>query len=691
MKILLITAVAIILGMSAIQAHRYGHQILVGADGGDDHDTYVEKPSSSGSQNGLGGSLRMGNNATISSAIGSKKRSSDHSDSAGISLGRVRRSVFGFFRRVILSSKKKLKHAMNSLQHKKDDNSAVSEVDSDMKISSTKALAVEEETHWISIPFLQILPPSSAHAAQIPVDEEVEPIDDHNSVVVVMLIANTVKKVVFTALQQLRKEIISLHLDYIATTIVVAEVVFDIYFLALILAIILFVMAGGYLSLPILRYVLCGISGYESSSIVSHTAVETGIFDIDIPNMLRSCNDPDEKYRGSQTPYPISTPSPDYIPFSSNSEKVLSSKEAMNVSGKSIKAFDSGLTGLLSQINATRSEAKEEYGDEEESGDKDEDETSQFFMYSGSPSGSSSTGMDAFPVVTPTALGMEGSASLDTASDDMQGNESEGGSSDTYSVEPRREMFEVETVFEALSTKSMNSMASTQVSPSSTPMRTSTTKTFSCVNPFDQNGVLVYLMSAAKAVPVGGKKSSIVRAKMSSIFMGSEQTVIAHTPHDLGLHSFPNYSENEVDSWCAVDLGSGRRLQPTQYCIRHGASSAGNALRNWELRGRERDSAEWDTLMIHNADCALSDEPLSVAIWDIPPVGASPHGDNADNSWNDVSSPPGLGSGRKQRHPVMKGYRYFLLHQTDVNSSGNNCLFIGGLELYGTLTEKGTR
>jgi hypothetical protein len=492
----------------------------------------------------------------------------------------------------------------------------------------------------------------------------------------------------------LRKEIISLHLDYIATTIVVAEVVFDIYFLALILAIILFVMAGGYLSLPILRYIKCGINGYEAASAVSHTAVETGLFDIDIPNMLRPYNDPDERYHGSHTPYPISTPTPDYIPFATTSEKVQSSRDALNVSGKSGKIFDSGLSGLLSQINSTRSEAKEAYGDdEEEGGDKDE-ETSQYFMYSGSPSGSSSAGLDAFPVVTPSLHVIEGSTSLYSASDDAQGNESEGGSStDTYSVEPRREMFEVETVFEALSTKSMDSMIiSTQVSPSSTPMRTSTSKTFSCVNPFDQNGVLVYLMSATKAVAVKGKKSSIVRAKMSSIFMGSEQTVIAHTPHDLGLHSFPNYSENEVDSWCAVDLGSGRRLQPTQYCIRHGASSTGNALRNWELRARERDSAEWDTLMVHTADCALSDEPLSVAIWDIPPPGAlSDHADTADNSWSNVNSPPGLGSGRKQQQPVIKGYRYFLLHQNDVNSSGNNCLFIGGLELYGTLTEKGTR
>ena len=32
------------------------------------------------------------------------------------------------------------------------------------------------------------------------------------------------------------------------------------------------------------------------------------------------------------------------------------------------------------------------------------------------------------------------------------------------------------------------------------------------------------------------------------------------------------------------------------------------------------------------------------------------------------------------------GFRYFLILQLGPNSSGNDCFFIGGMELYGTLT-----
>ena len=156
---------------------------------------------------------------------------------------------------------------------------------------------------------------------------------------------------------------------------------------------------------------------------------------------------------------------------------------------------------------------------------------------------------------------------------------------------------------------------------------------------------------------------------MSTVYMGCEDTVIAHSTHDLGLHSYPNYTHNEVNSWCAVDLGTGRRLKPTQYCIRHGTSSGGNALRSWELRAREKDTDKWDTLKVHDNDGELSDAPLSVALWDIEPTLARA----ADNGHSIINE---------------KGYRYFLLLQTNVNSSGNNCLFIGGLEFYGILTEK---
>jgi hypothetical protein len=237
------------------------------------------------------------------------------------------------------------------------------------------------------------------------------------------------------------------------------------------------------------------------------------------------------------------------------------------------------------------------------------------------------------------------------------------------------ESYKIMTVFDSLS-DSVSTATSTNVSPSSTSDRHVNVKTFSCSSPFDHNGVISYLTSFAG---VHKGKSSVVRAKMSSIFLGSEMTILTQSLEHPGLHSFPNYTQNEANSWCAIDLGSGRRLMPTQYCIRHGASSTGNALRSWELRGRERENEEWDVLKAHMNDETLSSTPMSVALWDIYQKKTKKRKNEL------VTEVKVTGDAAKSN---LKAYRYFLLLQTAVNSSGNHCLFVGGLELYGVLTEK---
>ena len=72
--------------------------------------------------------------------------------------------------------------------------------------------------------------------------------------------------------------------------------------------------------------------------------------------------------------------------------------------------------------------------------------------------------------------------------------------------------------------------------------------------------------------------------------------LISYPPHTLlsilsPLSPLSHLSPTPQRSWVAVDLGKGRRLVPTRYCIRHGASGRGNAIRNWELRAREKVSA----------------------------------------------------------------------------------------------------
>jgi hypothetical protein len=162
-----------------------------------------------------------------------------------------------------------------------------------------------------------------------------------------------------------------------------------------------------------------------------------------------------------------------------------------------------------------------------------------------------------------------------------------------------------------------------------------------------------------------------VRVKMSTVFAGSEKDIISQSSKFNST-----YTENEVNSWVALDLGQGRRLIPTHYCIRHGASVRGNALRNWELRARVRENDNWEILKVHVNDDALSEEPWSTAKWEIQlPL------------WAEVDSVVNLETGEEE-NIVSKGYRYFLILQTSINSSNNNCLFIGGIEFDGFLSER---
>ena len=104
-------------------------------------------------------------------------------------------------------------------------------------------------------------------------------------------------------------------------------------------------------------------------------------------------------------------------------------------------------------------------------------------------------------------------------------------------------------------------------------------------------------------------------------------------------------------------------------------------MRNWELRAREKDTDRWDVLKIHVDDDKLSDIPTSVALWDISCFSKKEPLMTDDNDKiiipNEISD-----------ECSSRGYRYFMILQTGVNSSGNNCLFIGGIEFYGSLTEK---
>ena len=219
-------------------------------------------------------------------------------------------------------------------------------------------------------------------------------------------------------------------------------------------------------------------------------------------------------------------------------------------------------------------------------------------------------------------------------------------------------------------------------------------------------------------------------------------------------------------SWVAIDLGRGRRLIPSHYCLRHGAAAApGNALRSWDLRVKVHHSGPWVTIDSHTHDMTLGEQPGATALFTIPPPGTDfltvgqqqqdqdqdqdqkqeqqeqkhpmdlhlPQPQQQKGGEDEEEGVVGVVGHKRQRistsgkepllppvpplppshslaqqgpddsgkndhsespfpsptspassspsSPSFEGYRYFLLLQTGPNSSGNDCLFLGGWEL----------
>jgi hypothetical protein len=179
---------------------------------------------------------------------------------------------------------------------------------------------------------------------------------------------------------------------------------------------------------------------------------------------------------------------------------------------------------------------------------------------------------------------------------------------------------------------------------------------------FDENGVMYFLGTNHKRNDYQNPHDSLaVVASMSSVYKGTVRSVVART-----IATAPTYTDNALNSWIKVDFGPNRLLLADNYTIRHGASSRGNALRNWTLQAKSGDDVsddDWITLREHDSDYSISDEPDSAATWelDIP---------------DEISDSSTI------------GFRYFRLVQHGPNSNGNNCLFCCGLEFYGVLFEK---
>jgi len=130
-------------------------------------------------------------------------------------------------------------------------------------------------------------------------------------------------------------------------------------------------------------------------------------------------------------------------------------------------------------------------------------------------------------------------------------------------------------------------------------------------------------------------------------------------PHKFVGRSNDNYSrtKDEPNSWMSVDLGEGRAVVPTHYCLRSDTNNA-QMLRNWTLEGKTAEAgADWVQIRRHDRDATLATEAFSVGAWPI--------------------------------EGEERAFRHFRIRQHGHNACGPgyDCLMCCGFEVYGELTE----
>ena len=177
--------------------------------------------------------------------------------------------------------------------------------------------------------------------------------------------------------------------------------------------------------------------------------------------------------------------------------------------------------------------------------------------------------------------------------------------------------------------------------------------------PFDGKGAIYWVGTSGHQIEFENPQvTGLVYVEISTLYRGQLVNLTAYTQQTTAAEriAFATYTNNQPRSWILVDFGPERRLRPSYYCLKHGASGVGNAVRNWVLEGKADESSDWVMLSKHSKDMSLGDEPGSVAGFEIT-------SDAAKSSF----------------------FRMFRMTQTGKNSGNNDCLFIGGMEFYGIL------
>lgn len=154
------------------------------------------------------------------------------------------------------------------------------------------------------------------------------------------------------------------------------------------------------------------------------------------------------------------------------------------------------------------------------------------------------------------------------------------------------------------------------------------------------------------------QKTGSLYLEISTLYRGQLLNLTSYTHAETAADRIAaaTYTNNTSRSWLVVDFGPERSLRPSYYCLKHGASGIGNAVRNWTLEGKVDEESPWVELRRHTNDTTMREEPQSVAGYEL----------SAETCRNNF-------------------FRIFRITQTGKNSGGNDCLFIAGIDFYGIM------
>ena len=132
-------------------------------------------------------------------------------------------------------------------------------------------------------------------------------------------------------------------------------------------------------------------------------------------------------------------------------------------------------------------------------------------------------------------------------------------------------------------------------------------------------------------------------------------------PHKFVGRSNDGYcftQDSQPNSWMSVDLGEGRTVVPTHYCLRTDENGGSYAVRNWTLEGKAADpGADWQEIRRHDNDATMAAQQYAVGAWPVEAGG--------------------------------RAFRHFRIRQHGKNAHSDDYLMCCGFEVYGQLNEPG--